>query len=165
MKKIIGLMMIICLSLLTPDTASANLYTGIKGFFFSGDDLEDGYGISMAVGYKYRALRLEGELEFRDTDVGNAAFEIQLWDLLINAYADFENTSAFTPYIGGGAGYGWFDFNSGFDYNDTAFVYQGTAGVAWRMSHNAMIDLHYRFFSDTDNYDTNNYTFGLRFEF
>ena len=165
MRKINAILLILILVVSVSKAADAEMYARMKGVLFAGDDLDTGYGIGMALGYHFDAFRLEGELEFRDTDIEDTNFGIQMWDLLANVYIDFENASLVTPYIGIGGGYGWLDLDQVLEYDDTQLVYQGTAGVNWEVTHNVKMDWQYRYLTDNDEYKTHNFSVGLRFDF
>ena len=63
--------------------------------------------------------------------------------VLGNVYYDFKNSSMFTPYVGGGLGYGW---AKGTGYkDDSAFAAGLAAGVAVDMTSNLTLDVGYRF--------------------
>ena len=165
MKKIKGISFILILFFFFAAGADAGTYARMKGIIHSGSDLDTGYGVGMALGFNFDAIRFEGELEFRDTEIEGTNIGIQMWDLLANVYVDFFNASMLTPYIGIGGGYGWFDIDQGFDYDDTQFVYQGTVGVNWDVTHNVKMDAQYRYLTDGDEFKTNNFCLGLRFDF
>lgn len=64
--------------------------------------------------------------------------------LMGNFYYDFKNSSAFTPYIGAGAGYGW-QYGSGTAVNDQGVALGLAAGVSYAMTNNLAVDVGYRF--------------------
>lgn len=81
-----------------------------------------------------------------------------LQTLFLNAYWDFHNDSAFTPYIGAGLGMGFiesaYEPSIGFNgasvsesYNDmrTVFAWNAGAGVAYAITDSLSADLAYRF--------------------
>jgi len=64
--------------------------------------------------------------------------------LLANFYYDWKNSSAFTPYVGVGAGYGW-EWGNGGAVNDQGVAVGLAAGVSYEMTHNLALDVGYRF--------------------
>lgn len=86
--------------------------------------------------------------------------------VLGNVYLDWKNSTAFTPYIGGGVGYGWAQ-GPGFT-NDSGLAFGLTAGVSVDMTSNLALDVgyHYRdiMISGVDPSE-HQVTAGLRFKF
>ena len=60
-----------------------------------------------------------------------------------NVYYDWANDTAFTPYIGVGAGYGWINGSGVAD--DAGLALGATAGVSVDMTSNLALDVGYRF--------------------
>jgi opacity protein-like surface antigen len=134
--------------------------------------LETGQGYLLGGTIGVRAgdiIRLEVELSHAEWDAKSYVFGgglFQLADLaegsvnmtymLANAWADWNNDSAFTPYIGGGVGLGW-AIGTNVEYipigpyekysGDGAigFAFQLGAGMKFDMTEHASIDLGYRF--------------------
>ncbi|MDR2819911.1 MAG: outer membrane beta-barrel protein [Desulfovibrio sp.] len=86
--------------------------------------------------------------------------ERNLQTLLFNLYYDFHNDSAFTPYLGAGAGVGFirskFTASAGLandseTYSQTVFAYNVGAGVSYAFTDNVSADLAYRFLGLTYN--------------
>lgn len=73
--------------------------------------------------------------------------------LLANLWLDWKNNSAFTPYVGGGAGAAW--VNGSIDYDSSAwghgdgrgtnFAFQLGGGLKFDLTENASVDLGYRY--------------------
>ena len=63
--------------------------------------------------------------------------------VLGNAYFDWKNQSMFTPYVGGGLGYGWVSNSALADTKGMA--YGLAAGVSVDMTSNLALDVGYRF--------------------
>ena len=86
--------------------------------------------------------------------------------VLGNAYFDLKNNSMFTPYVGGGVGYGW---ASGPGYADTSgLAYSLAAGVSVDMTSNLALDVGYRFRDivvSSDDPREHQITAGIRFKF
>ena len=65
--------------------------------------------------------------------------------LLLNGYYDWKNQSAFTPYVGVGAGYGWENASGLGAVNAQGVAVGFAAGVAYDMNRNLALDVGYRF--------------------
>jgi opacity protein-like surface antigen len=127
----------------------------------------------------------EGVGDFSGVDI---KMERNLQTLLFNLYYDFHNDSAFTPYLGAGAGVGFIRTKfSGHDpdiggessrtFHNTVFAYNVGAGVSYAFTDNVSADLAYRFLGLTyneindgdDRFSTTPYaneiSLGLRFTF
>ena len=70
--------------------------------------------------------------------------EISTTTVLGNVYFDWKNDSMFTPYVGGGVGYGWVD-GSGTASNDSGLALGLATGVAVDLTNNLSVDVGYRF--------------------
>jgi opacity protein-like surface antigen len=129
-------------------------------------DLKTGYLLGGTVGMNVtNMIRGEVELSHSHWSAEKASFDfaggsstysasgdVSATYLLANAWIDIENDSSFTPYIGGGLGYGWADAKTTFDgspfgYGDGegGFAFQLGAGVKFDLTESASIDLGYRF--------------------
>ena len=68
-----------------------------------------------------------------------------------NLLYDIKTGTAFTPYIGVGAGIAQVRLDlGGFDDRDWVFAYQGIAGVSYALTHNLALTLDYRYFATLD---------------
>src|SRR5262245_58469019 len=116
-------------------------------------------------GYDFVGPRVEIEGRYSETPVGNLAFvrgqanniSNQL-SFLVNLLYDFLPDSAFTPYIGAGAGVGFIDtngFNFGGSLGSTVFAYQGIIGVSYRLDNNLRFNLDGRYFGTSNPSVTN----------
>ncbi len=118
-------------------------------------DSDKGYVLSGALGNTYgENLRAETEFSFSRASVDSigsaaAAGRTSRIGLMINGYYDFTTNSAFTPYLGFGAGFMSVSYDnvspvgsSRIDDRDKTFAYQGIAGV------NYQIDDQVSFFTD-----------------
>jgi len=153
-------------------------------------EYDTGFGFAAALGYDFGPARAEAEVGYRIHDydkVGasgqekvNAGGDVTGWDFMVNGYYDFENTTSFTPYIGGGIGAaildssgvnaGGINMSSG---DDTVFAYQAIAGVAYIFAEVWAVQLEYRFFGTADptysgtdsEYMSHNFFIGIRYDF
>ena len=119
-----------------------------------------GYLLGIAVGTHHNdAVRVEAELshaawldkavKFANSGAIPATGEASATYLLGNVWFDLHNSSAFTPYAGGGVGVGWAHvaFN-GIDFSQTgapSFAFQIGGGVKYDIDAHWAIDAGYRF--------------------
>jgi len=98
-------------------------------------------------------------------DLNTIKQKLQIQTLFVNAYYDFHNSTAFTPYLGGGLGlafirakgnYGWDSFNGGVPTGASESISMGAkstvnfawnigAGAAYAINNNISLDMGYRF--------------------
>ena len=150
-------------------------------------EYETAYNVGGALGYKYGMFRIEGEIAYRQNDferfrVGaikaDAAGDIDALSAMANVYFDFENHTAWTPFIGAGAGWANIDVDglnvSGFvteGGDDDGFAYQFIGGFGYEVSEALTANLEYRYFAADDpqigavnaEYETHNIVVGLRY--
>lgn len=92
--------------------------------------------------------------------------DIHTTKILANGYFDLANSTAFTPYVGLGLGYGWADGNT---YGSTSGVAVAAhVGVAYNMTSNLALDVGYNFIDtvgDTNQPVEHQITAGMRFKF
>lgn len=176
------------LALTAQHASAAGLYGAARGGFTFTDDhdfsatpainvtteLDNGYGVGVALGYDTGpvdnniGLRLEAEYMYRQNEVdthssGGAQLagptgEINSHAYMANAYLDFHNGSAVTPYIGGGVGvaqvsyddYGVTAIPNVLDDDDTVFAYQGIAGASYKVTPQIKLTADYRYFATED---------------
>lgn len=117
------------------------------------------FGGGLGFGYQFTDyLRLDTTINYVGYDRFNA-FGLQgghsLWTGMANAYVDLGTVVGITPYVGAGVGLAHartsFDAGingqPGFGYNETGFAYTLNAGVAYRVTDNASVDLGYQYLS------------------
>jgi len=107
-----------------------------------------GWAVNGAIGVGLdNGLRLENELAYK-----TASSDAWALGWLINIWWDAKNSTPFTPYIGGGFGFGRGHAASpGIVDNDiTGFAYQAGGGVAWKLQPQLSLDLGYRYFGIAD---------------
>ena len=121
-----------------------------------------GFGVGGDVGYDFGPVRIEGEIEYRLNDYDKAGLDsvgtsksggsYKSLALMVNGYYDFENSSAFTPFLMVGIGGANVDTDSltsgGLNIpsdNSWQFAYQVGAGVGWEFANSWILDLSYRF--------------------
>jgi opacity protein-like surface antigen len=106
-----------------------------------------GVAVSATYGFKLeKNFRLESEIAYRSVSRDAWTFG---W--MINGWYDFANNSRYTPYLGGGAGFGrgHADSPGMVDNSLTGIAYQGGAGVVIGLRPNLDLDLGYRYFGIT----------------
>ena len=155
---------------------SAKLMDSIQNVWGSGDmsgnHSQNTMGGAFALGYDFYPqgkvpLRAELEYAIRSNvywsdggDLGGGQWgdlkgQWGLQTLLVNAYFDFHNSTAFTPYLGGGLGMGFINtryeidvpgtFNATKSKSNTVFAWNLGAGVAYAFNENISADLGYRY--------------------
>jgi opacity protein-like surface antigen len=136
-----------------------------SGLFLNGSGYNDGYNAGGRVGYQSHPLRYELEYTFLH---GNTAhFDLDYTEqteatgftsanlYMANIYYDCpEFLPALSPFLGVGIGYAYLQavltgsgptMASYFSTNDSAFAYQGTAGVTYNFAENYAINFAYRY--------------------
>lgn len=137
------------------------------GFYLRGDagwawlDTDDGDDSALALGggfgYRYSDnLRADVRADWSGLD-GDG----YLTTVLGNLYFDIPLDTAFTPYLGAGAGYGWADGS------DDGFAFALMAGVEIGLADNLSADLGYRYRQVLDGDDPNDHQvlLGVRYSF
>lgn len=160
-------------------------------------DFDRGYNIGGSVGYQFGGpFRLEAEVVHRKNDVDNftsngtrltgATGDASTLALMVNGFYDFQTGTAFTPYVGLGAGYARVSSNgisatglgATLDDDDNKFAYQAIAGIAYQITPEVALTADYRYFATQDpkfrastgttietEYKTHNVTLGLLLRF
>jgi opacity protein-like surface antigen len=154
-----------------PETEAMGLYlradAGVSFLEWSGGDDDVGGVFGGGIGYRYNDnMRADITVDWAGKyDVAPGA-SMSTVTVLGNLYYDFANDSAFTPYIGAGAGYGW--VNSTPTGNESGLAVNLAAGVAVDLTQNIALDVGYRFrdtFISGANPIEHQVTAGLRFSF
>lgn len=145
--------------------APDNVYTTVNGVFINGTRYNDGYNAGGRFGYQSNPLRYE--LEYTYLEASAKRFDIGYTRqdgvtgftsanlLMANAYYDFpEMLPAISPFLGAGIGYAYLQASlnatgpsvaSYFRTTDSAFAYQGTAGITYNFAENYAVNLAYRY--------------------
>ncbi len=143
--------------------------------------LDNSIGTTLAGGYGFGLLRLEGEMGFRQSKVSSVARSngaqydtdgnLSVFSTLANCYVDFRNSSRFTPYLVGGVGFAVLGLETvyGTDTasgnvsklyhanNDVVFAYQAGAGLDYAINRHFSVDVGYRYFGTTNASLNNDY--------
>jgi opacity protein-like surface antigen len=135
-------------------------------------DFDTGFALGGSVGYAYIfGLRLESEVTFRANqaerfELGGAKFKgsgnIDTLSLMLNGWFDIKFLSFilgdWVPYVGAGAGvtYAWSNIGSRgtplIQAEDTNFLWQGGAGLSYRIMDNIFFAVDYRFLRTFDDF-------------
>lgn len=138
-------------------------------------EFETGWQLGTAAGYEFKSFnawlapRAEVELTYDQALVDshtiagakvsdpNAYGFVRSLDLMANGYLDFRLNRYLSPYVGGGVGVGYSDFDrlgtsaNGvvMDDNDVGFVWQAMGGLGIALSSNSTVDFGYRYQQNT----------------
>jgi opacity protein-like surface antigen len=152
---------------------------------------ETGWGIAGGVGYIIGPkLRSELEIGYRSNDVerltvpafnapaGAASGDVSVFSGMVSAYYDIVTWGPITPYLGAGVGFGNIDVDitvAGVNrtHSDTAFAYQGMAGIRYALTTSVDVKVGYRYFALLDpqfgstesEYASHNVELGVAFKF
>lgn len=127
----------------------------IGGGAFLGFDFYPLYQVPVRAEIEY-AIRTNSTTSWNDKYSAGVDLKGQwgLQTLFLNAYWDFHNDSAFTPYIGAGLGMGFISNRYEVEFGNesesvnelnTVFAWNAGAGVAYAITDNLSADLAYRF--------------------
>jgi opacity protein-like surface antigen len=133
-----------------------------------GDDDDDNFVVGGGIGYQFSELfRVDVTADFSGEYEVAPGAEISTATVLGNLYFDWANDTMFTPYLGGGVGYGFVDGSGGIA-DDDGLAYGAAAGVAVGLTDNLDLDVGYRFrMIDISGGDTQEHqgTVGMRVKF
>lgn len=148
---------------------NAPYYLSLTGMFLGLDDaslekdlegaeikFDSGFGVSAEVGRKFGPLRAALEYGYKETNIFHLKSatghdvvpgDLSIKNLMANIYYDQKLTKGkLTPYIGGGAGWAWVKDGEGF-MNDSAFAYQGMAGITYEINPTISLIAGYKYFA------------------
>lgn len=172
-RTLVSVLSLVVAGLVAVPSARADFYIGGNfGFGFPRDhkdddgntiELDDDIGGTVAVGYNFVPVRIEGEFIFRTSDVRRyeddfgdrpATGNIQNLGVMVNAIYDLPLAQLYSPYVGGGFGASrisakgirW-DGETQLDDSESVFAYQFMAGIEYEIGRSAAVRLGYRFFS------------------
>lgn len=165
---------------------------------------KSGMGLGLALGYDFgNSMRIEGEYAYQKNDMDKLAMSYEGVGMslgldgdtssstfLVNAYYDFTNLSAVTPYMSAGIGYSKVEAEiaglSGSEdlvedeelvlegsEDDSVLAYQVGAGVGFAVSETLILDAKYRYFATEDldfegvdvEHSSHNFYVGIRLGF
>ncbi|MDD2388981.1 MAG: outer membrane beta-barrel protein [Desulfobacterales bacterium] len=129
-------------------------------------DYDLGFTPGLSLGQDYGNIRIEAEISYLKNgydkikpagNLLNSDGDVETWVFMLNGFYDFENSSPFTPYAGGGIGFAQIDINDFSVYNhtvgndeDTVFAYQLGAGINYEISESISLDLSYKYLVTDD---------------
>lgn len=127
----------------------------VGGGVFVGYDFYPAYQVPLRTEIEY-AIRTHANTSWNDIYGVGATVQGEwgLQTLFLNAYWDFHNDSAFTPYIGAGVGLGFlsskyeyeaFGFSKSTTDLQTVFAWNAGVGCSYAITDNLSADLAYRF--------------------
>ena len=139
------------------DASTTGLYVQAQaGEAFSSNDLNDTGVYNLSVGWQFHPLvRAEIEGGYRGADEAN------IYTALVNGYWDIKNDTRFTPFLGAGVGYALENASGA----DSAFAYQGIAGVSYAIDNNWALTAQYNYLDTTKEYRASEVKGGLRYTF
>lgn len=123
---------------------------------------QQGWGANLALGHSFNnPLRAEVELGYYNCDLDEATWagfgsghlrgDTTLLIAMVNGYYDFFPESGVSPFIGGGIGYADAELSiSGASADDNVLVYQGIAGLTFKVAEKGNVDLQYRYLVTDD---------------
>ncbi len=119
-------------------------------------EYDSGLALGATGGYDFGKFRLEGEFGYKDHGVN-------IYNLMVNGYYDFHNSTIFTPYIGAGIGVGLNEVKN-------VFSWQVGPGVDIAINKSFSVDIAYKFNGTTEvvpgyNDNSHNILAGIRYKF
>ncbi|NCC03689.1 MAG: porin family protein [Proteobacteria bacterium] len=127
--------------------------------------VDSGLSVAGALGFRPVSwVRVEGEVGHfsGELDAANNT-DMSVTSYMANAFAEWQNTSDFTPYAGLGLGaatvsadgretysYGGTNYTFSTDDSDTVFAWQAALGVDYRFTNKLSADLGWRYLSTND---------------
>jgi opacity protein-like surface antigen len=152
---------------------------------------ESGWGFAGGIGYIIGPkLRSEIEIGYRANDVerltaaafsvapGTASGDVTVFSGMVSGYYDIVTWGPITPYLGAGVGFGNIDVDftvggQNSQHSDTAFAYQGMAGVRYALTSAVDLKVGYRYFAllnptfgpTESEYASHNIELGVAFKF
>lgn len=117
-------------------------------------EFSDSFGVGASLGYNINNnIRTEVEFMYRNHEseakkIGAVTFtsrEFDSYTTMLNGYYDFVNSSAFTPYVGAGAGATYHE-----DSGEGHFAYQLMSGVSYDVGSSDRVSVGYRYFNASE---------------
>ena len=140
--------------------------TGVFDAIGTEIDFDVGYGLSGAVGYHWGLFRVEGEINYAESDINefeivgigvSGSADVNSLGFMANAFKDFEISDGWQFYLGGGIGYAIVSINDASildiplaDDDDSVFAYQLGTGIGYQISPKTTFSLDYRYFATAD---------------
>jgi hypothetical protein len=154
MKKIVMAAVAACVVALTAGAASAADYAQVQAGSQFGNHVGGGATWSVAVGRDFGAVR--AEVEYYGANLGNYG---QAHTGNVNVYLEPVKLGNFTPFIGGGVGYGRI-------INEQSVVLNAQVGTSYALTSDLNVVAAYRYTAvQADGEHTSAATVGLRYTF
>lgn len=163
------------------------------GFFNEEIEFDPGFNVGGAAGMDYGALRVEGEISYKEADVDSITDRgtgetfrgieggIEATAFMVNLFVDLHSPGPITPYFGGGVGFAALHQSETFDDlvtfyasdDEMVFAYQAGAGLEIALNRQVSLDLAYRYFRTSEatftdsemEFESHNATVGLRLKY
>lgn len=153
--------------------SNISVYNWDYGLFRDGSKYNGGFNAGGRIGYQSNPLRYEAEYTFLKAETKHLDVNYIKHDnlegyasanlLMANVYYDFPDMlPAISPYLGVGIGYAYLQseiltyspYYAYFKASESAFAYQGTAGITYNFAENYAVNLAYRYVatSNTDGF-------------
>lgn len=116
-------------------------------------DYNTGWALGGAFGAGFDSgLRLENELIYRQASPRAPGGDLWALAWMVNIWWDARNNSPFTPYFGGGFGFGHSHVASPgpVDNSGSGVAYQAGAGLDYKIDRLLSLDIGYRYFGISD---------------
>lgn len=140
---------------------------GLSFLEWSGGDDDHGFAAGVGAGMQITDnLRGDLRLDYGGEYDAAPADNLSVTTVLGNLYFDIPTETAFVPYLGAGAGYGWTSADAGGD--DNGFAFGLMAGVGIDLTEQLVLDVGYRYrdvMISGDDPSEHQLTGGLRLEF
>ena len=134
---------------------------------WSGGNDDNNVTVGGGAGYRINEnMRTDLRVDYAGGYDTGSGEDMSVTTVLGNLYFDIPTSTAFTPYLGAGAGYGWAPVSGGADKNGVAFALM--AGVGIDLTNNVALDVGYRFREVMDSGSDpmeNQVTAGIRYQF
>jgi len=123
-----------------------------------GVSYDPGWSIGATIGTAFdKGFRLENELVYRQAAAKGSSDDMWALGWLVNIWWDGRNSSRYTPYFGGGFGFGRGHTGSPGPVDNSGYgiAYQAGGGVDVRFDPRLSLDIGYRYFGIADTYSGN----------
>ncbi|MEQ8440988.1 MAG: outer membrane beta-barrel protein [Alphaproteobacteria bacterium] len=164
------------------DLVSEFNFRGTAGTTSYETDFDPAFGLEGHVGYDFGNPRLEAEIAYRTMDVDTIApgsggsGDMGLTSVIGSVFYDFENETAFTPYVGAGAGIVFFSGDASFtningvaeteEFDTIAPALQGQVGARYEVADDVSLTGGYNLMiipTSDDNEDNTMFVNGIKF--
>jgi opacity protein-like surface antigen len=127
---------------------------------------DTGYGITVAAGHSFDAVRAELELGYRKNGIDSfsgfgvsvpGSGDVTSTSVMANLYYDITPKARWSPFLGAGLGLARVEVDNAAvmgivigDAADTVFAWQLMAGIGCKLTERTTLDLSYRYFATSD---------------